>query len=478
MMKRLLTTIGILIIPVIWLVASRLVGAYIIPTPWVTLYDTILLLGIAQTWYTILVTFGRILLGFAIAMILGSVVGVATARRGFEYLLRPVILLMQGVPPILWSIPLILIMGFSELTPVVVIALICFPLVTTNVSEGMRTVPKELREMLDVYAPGLFPRLRELVFPHLKPFLAASVRLGLGLGIKASVVAEYFAANNGIGFEIQTAYQAFLVRKLFSWALILIGVILSADLATRHVHRLPLPKLLRLSVKRTPAPSISTIENRIASLEDTTGDVALTDVTFGYGGERPIIAGVSLVVAPGETVVLVGDSGKGKTTLLRIAAGMITPDSGTAQFPSHLGFMFQDDRFLPWLSALDNTALALHYRGYPRSQAREFARYLLQQVGLSGSESAVPAELSGGMKKRLAFARSFACIPGALFLDEPFTGLHHEARAELWSQFGALIRLRRLPVIVVTHFPEEVPAGDHTQFWRLEGEPAALIQVR
>ena len=474
-MKRLLTAVGVLIIPLLWFVASRLVGAYIIPAPWVTLYDTIRLLGAAETWYTILVTFGRILLGFAVAMILGLLVGVTTARKPFEYLLRPVILLMQGVPPILWSIPLILIMGFSELTPVVVIALICFPLVATNVSEGMKTVPRELREMLDVYAPGLLPRLRELIFPHLKPFLAASIRLGLGLGIKASVVAEYFAANNGIGFEIQTAYQAFLVRKLFSWALILVCLILAVDLATRHWRKLRLPRLLRSPRERISAPMIPTIESHTAPLRG--GDVVLADVSFGYGAGRPILAGVDLVVSPGETVVLSGDSGKGKTTLLRIAAGMILPDSGSARFPSHLGFMFQDDRFLPWLSALDNAALSLHYRGYTRSQAREYARYLLEQVGLLGSESAIPSELSGGMKKRLSFARSFACFPGALFLDEPFTGLHHEARAELWSQFAALIGLHRLPVMVVTHFPEEVPAGEHTQFWRLEGDPAGLIRI-
>ena len=205
--RNILIAAGVLIIPVIWFAASRIAGGYVIPKPWTTAYDAVVLLGAADTWRTILISIGRVCFGFAAALLLGVVAGIASVKSTVEYLLRPLILLMQGVPPILWSIPLILIMGWSGLTPVVVIALICFPLVATTLSEGMRTVPRELHEMLDVFAPGFFPRLRELILPHLKPFIAAAVRLGFGLGIKAPVIAEYFAANNGIGFEVQTAYR-------------------------------------------------------------------------------------------------------------------------------------------------------------------------------------------------------------------------------------------------------------------------------
>ncbi len=468
---------GVLIIPVIWFVASRIAGAYIIPEPWTTLNDTVVLLGRSATWRTILISIGRVCFGFAAALIFGLVVGIASVRSTIEYLLRPLILLMQGVPPILWSIPLILIMGFSKLTPMVVIALICFPLVATTLSEGMRTVPRELREMLNVFAPGIFPRIRELILPHLRPFIAAAVRLGLGLGIKASVIAEYFAANNGIGFEVQTAYQAFLVRKLFSWALILILLIFFADLAVRLVFKAiaSFPSQ-RKKLLGGPIQSPALLAGKTSTGDDRTG-IELHSVSFSYPGGNKILGGLDLSIGPEEIAVLSGDSGMGKTTLLKIVAGLIEVTGGDVRSPADLGFIFQDDRFLPWLNNVSNTALGLYYRDHSWAESRDYARYLMDQVGLAGKELSLPSELSGGMSKRLAFARGFACLPGALLLDEPFTGLHHEARVELWSRFSALVHRRPVPVLIVTHFPEEVPRGENTSFYELVDTPAILKSI-
>ena len=474
-MKRLLVSVGILVIPLAWYIASEVAGSYVIPAPWTTIGDTISLFGEWDTWRTILITSGRVVFGFAIALTLGAVVGIATVRSAIEYLLRPTILLMQGVPPILWSIPLILIMGFSRFTPVLVIALICFPLVATNLSEGMRTVPKDLKEMLDIFAPGFLPRLRELILPHLKPFFAAAIRLGIGLGIKASVIAEYFAANDGIGFQVQTAYQAFLVRKLFSWALILILLILAADFGVRRLSRYlqTLPGPRNRLPNPVPQESIEGIRRRFRSPEGT-GALVLSGVSFGYRKDLTLLSKIDLKVEPGQIAVLSGDSGSGKTTLLKLISGMVTPLEGSVHSPAHLGLMFQDDRYLPWMNNLGNTAMALYYREYSWPQAQAFAGLLLEQVGLGGQELKFPGELSGGMKKRLAFARSFACLPGALLLDEPFTGLQHLARAELWREFTTLIAKRPVPVLVITHFPEEVPAGPKTALYTLSGSPARL----
>ncbi len=475
-MKKVYVAAGVLIIPLLWFAASRIAGSYVVPEPWTTAYDTVLLLGNADNWRTISITLLRVCLGFAAAFAVGTVVGVASVRPVVEYLLRPLILLMQGVPPILWAIPLILIMGWTGVTPIVVIALICFPLVATTLAEGMRTVPVELREMLDVFAPGYLPRLRELILPHLKPFIAAAVRLGIGLGIKASVIAEYFAANNGIGFEVQAAYQAFAIRFLFAWALVLILVVLLADLIIRLLFKLaeifPGPR------KRLPeisAGALAVMGDRLSDYPDRKS-IVLRDVSFAYPDGRKILTGLNLTVGPGETVVVSGDSGVGKTTLLKIIAGLVAPTNGYVQSLDNLGFMFQDDRLLPWRNCISNVALGLYYRDGAWAESRQYAGYILEQVGLAGMELSLPDELSGGMKKRLVFARSVACFPGALLLDEPFTGLHHEARAELWSRFSALISRRPVPVVVVTHFPEEVPRGAHTSFYELAGTPGKLIE--
>jgi ABC-type nitrate/sulfonate/bicarbonate transport system ATPase subunit len=128
-------------------------------------------------------------------------------------------------------------------------------------------------------------------------------------------------------------------------------------------------------------------------------------------------------------------------------------------------------------------ALPLVYGGTRPAPALRFARYLLAESGLQGVEWGFPAELSGGMKKRLAFARCFARFPEAILLDEPFTGLDTEARRLLWGKFGDLLALRRVPVVIVTHFPEEVPVSEGCRFYRLEApsggrRPACLVPAR
>lgn len=473
MHKRIGITAGILAIPIIWFLASRLTGGYVIPEPWTTAIDTARLLGNSEAWRTIAATIGRVGLGFAAAFMFGLIVGVASVKPSVEYMLRPLILLMQGIPPILWSIPLILIMGYSGLTPVVVIAAICFPLVATTLAEGMRSVPVELREMLNVFAPGLRPRLQELILPHLRPFIAAAVRLGLGLGIKASVVAEYFAANNGIGFEVHTAYQGFLVRTLFSWALVLVLLILLADLLIRGTFRfLSVVPSKKRRLPESVEPD-STIRERIQTVPRQTS-IDVHQVSYRYPRGQEVLKGVSLTVAPREIAVISGDSGVGKTTLLKIIAGILEPTGGSVSAPENLSLMFQDDRFLPWRNCLYNAALGHYYSSRSLPHALEYAGFFLRQVGLDGRELVYPDELSGGMKKRLSFARSFTSLPGALLLDEPFTGLHHEARAALWDRFDGLIKLRPVPVLIITHFPEEVPRGPGTSFFHLSGEPAVL----
>ena len=175
-----------------------------------------------------------------------------------------------------------------------------------------------------------------------------------------------------------------------------------------------------------------------------------------------------------EIAVITGDSGVGKTTLLKLAAGILAPDAGRIERPRRMGFVFQDDRLLPWRSVAENTALPLFYAGTPRKNSLCFAQFLLAEAGLAGDEGKLPGELSGGMKKRAALARCFARIPDAIFLDEPFSGLHREARVVLWQMFVRLLSLHPVPVVVVTHFPEEIAAHHACRLYILAGSPAVL----
>jgi NitT/TauT family transport system ATP-binding protein len=342
----------------------------------------------------------------------------------------------------------------------------------------MSTLPRELGEMLSVFAPGFLPRTRELVLPHLAPFLAASVKAGLVLAVKASVTAEYFGANNGIGFQIQASYMAMRIRSLFAWAAVLILVILAFN------HLLPRVRLLAPAVRRwfvDSAPvscsldDIREIKASFTSLTPSSQRIALEGVAFSWRRQEPLLDNVSLTVPAGEIAVVSGESGIGKTTLLKLVASLVEPARGTIARPDRIGFVFQDDRLLPWRTAAENTALPLLYQGFPRKIALCFASWLLSEAGLAGEEDKMPHELSGGMKKRVALARCFARLPDAVLMDEPFSGLHGGARDLLWEMFLRLLALHPVPSLIVTHYPEEIAGQSSCRLYVLEGKPGRIV---
>jgi ABC-type nitrate/sulfonate/bicarbonate transport system ATPase subunit len=180
----------------------------------------------------------------------------------------------------------------------------------------------------------------------------------------------------------------------------------------------------------------------------------------GTRGEVHALAGVSLRAAPGELLAVVGPSGCGKSTLLELICGLQAADAGTvACGPAVL--MPQRDLLLPWLDALDNAALALRIARVGRRPARARAQALFAELGLDGFEHARPHELSGGMRQRVAFARTLLSGKQVLCLDEPFGALDAITRADMQEWLGAT--LARAPegareprtVVLVTHDVEE-----------------------
>jgi ABC-type nitrate/sulfonate/bicarbonate transport system ATPase subunit/ABC-type nitrate/sulfonate/bicarbonate transport system permease component len=475
--QAVLEAVGILLILGLWTAAALAWGKLLIPAPWTTVGDAAALLASAANRRQILLTLGRVAAGFAAGFTAGTVTGILIGlRRGADALLKPLILFFQGMPPILWVFPIVLLMGIGSVPTIIVIALICFPVVAATVGEGMGSLPREYREMLSVFAPGFRPRLRELILPHLRPFLEASLNVGLVLAVKASVTAEYFGANDGIGFRIQAAYQSFQIRTLFAWASVLIVIILLFHWALPRLRRIG-PAVRRLS--RGEHGGVCSLED-IRELKTlflarrSRNRIQMSGVSFCYRGRERVLSGIDLSVEKDGIAVITGDSGTGKTTLIKLVASLLKPTEGRIERPDTIGYVFQDDRLLPWRTVAENTALPLLYGGQPRRNALCFAGYLLSEAGLAGEENKRPDELSGGMKKRVALARCFARIPDAIILDEPFSGLHREAREELWAQVLALLELHTVPVILVTHFPEEITPRERCTFYELSGKPAAL----
>lgn len=176
------------------------------------------------------------------------------------------------------------------------------------------------------------------------------------------------------------------------------------------------------------------------------------------------LAGVDLHVRPGEVLGVVGPSGCGKSTLLELVAGLQEPDGGSIEVAgttaaagrrSACSYMPQRDLLLPWRDALGNAALALECQGVPRKEARRRAAPLLERFGLGDFEATRPAQLSGGMRQRVAFMRTL--LPGrpVLLLDEPFASLDSITRATMQQWLADALAAEPRTVLLVTHDVEE-----------------------
>jgi NitT/TauT family transport system ATP-binding protein len=183
------------------------------------------------------------------------------------------------------------------------------------------------------------------------------------------------------------------------------------------------------------------------------------------GASGPFVAldQVDLAVPKGEFVAIVGPSGCGKSTLLSLIAGLASPDAGSVSVLGHpvsgvqrsVGFIFQRDALLPWRTALQNVSLGLRYRGVHRAEAQDRARAWLSRVGLGRFEGHYPAQLSGGMRKRVQIAATLAYEPQILLLDEPFSSLDVQTRTLMENDLLSIWDKSGQTVVFITHDLEE-----------------------
>jgi nitrate/nitrite transport system ATP-binding protein len=194
----------------------------------------------------------------------------------------------------------------------------------------------------------------------------------------------------------------------------------------------------------------------------------LQGVSKGYdkdGGRHPVFSGVDLSVEEGEFVAVVGFSGTGKTTLVSLIAGLLAPDSGQVLFRGksvvdaapERAVVFQNYSLLPWLSVAGNIDLAVDavHRDWPLARRREQVGRYVEMVGLAHAADRRPAELSGGMRQRVAVARALAMEPELLLMDEPLSALDALTRAKLQDEIEAIWERERRTVLLVTNDVDE-----------------------
>jgi NitT/TauT family transport system ATP-binding protein len=177
----------------------------------------------------------------------------------------------------------------------------------------------------------------------------------------------------------------------------------------------------------------------------------------------PVIAELSLTLEAGKIVSIVGPSGCGKTTMLNVLSGLLPPSGGEIRWygqplegmPDRVGYMLQKDLLFPWRTAAANVMLGLELKGTSKGEARERAHALLSQLGLDGFETHFPSTLSGGMRQRVALARTLVNEPEVLLLDEPFASLDFQTKLVIEGDTARLVRQQHRSVLLITHDIEE-----------------------
>lgn len=343
-----------------------------------------------------------------------------------------------------------------------------------NVAAGAMALPGDLLEAAKAY--GLKGSLlwRRLLLPGVFPFLVTGLVTASGNAWNTSIVAEVLRWGptrleaTGLGAYITRATEAGDEGRL------LLGILVMS------LWVLTVNRLLWGGSTGLPRKGSGFRRQAMALLE-------ARDLRKAYkagDGEHLVLAGVNLELRKGEIVALLGRSGGGKSTLLRILAGLIPPDGGEVRFKGKkvegpvegMAMVFQTFALFPWLTVLENVALGLEARGLPKAERGRRAREAIAMIGLEGFEKALPKELSGGMRQRVGFARALVVEPEVLLMDEPFSALDPLTAEGLRGDFLDLWQGKELStqgVLLVTHNIEEAVAlADRVLV--LQGSPARV----
>ena len=387
----------------------------------------------------------HVFLGIGLATLSGTGLSLlAHGRPWIRELFAPLMLAIKSVPVVSYVI-LALICFSSRRISILITFLVVLPVIYANLLTGLDSLDPSLEEMARIYQMRRRDRVRYLILPQVFPAFLTGFCLSCGMAWKAGSAAEVIGASAGtIGERIGQTKLYLETPELFAWTFLIILL----SVGSEKLGTLLLKKGFALSQRYRPRPGTA---GRKSPWQQ--GPIRAAGIRKTYSQTGPMV--FDRTIGPGEHLILMGRSGGGKTTMLRILSGLESPDEGSVEgiHRDHMRYGFQEDRLIPHLDALANIGLANPGVG------EEKIRSLLEEAGLSGQLGVPAGRLSGGEKRRVALIRAICQGAEVLLLDEPFTGLDEANRDRMLSLTKRECEGKTL--ILATHSREEALAlGD------------------
>lgn len=430
----------------VWQIASTLTGLDIVlPGPVKVFFCMTDMLAHKSTYIITLNSMLNILMGFATAFVTSVAAGIAAGcSRTVRIILAPPVSTMQALPVTAFIILVLMIAGAGRVSAVIAF-IVVFPVIYHGMVQGIENMDRKLAEMADVFNIRGVRRFVYISLAQCMPYIKTAIKSSAGMCWKAGAAAEVIGlTRNSIGEQMYLSKLYLDTETLLSWGIIII----LASVLFERVLLCAADMVMKMCCNGFRMRSVPHVKGDFAPRK-----IILENISAGYGKEN-VLSNINLEVQPGEHVCLMGESGIGKTTLLKIIAGLQEYSSGYANLPERISFVFQDDRLCPWLSACDNVRLAVPY--IPKKVVR---RELAKLIGEAACDKKADA-LSGGMKRRCEIVRAMLSDADTVIMDEPFAGLDEDNKSLAVRYILDNIGDRQL--IVSTHDSKDA-AGLHAE---------------
>jgi NitT/TauT family transport system permease protein len=436
------TSIAIIFWLLVWCFLSYRINSDIfLPSPEDTFKALRRLCVKKEFWKIIYNTFSRVAEGFIIAVICGTISAIlAYFIKVIDILLSPIMRLIKTVPVVSFIILALLWINSEKLSILISFCMV-LPVVYINILQACKSVKSDMLEMGKVFNMRWHMKLRFIYFPEIFPSFISSCKIGLGFCFKSGIAAEVIGLPaQSIGSELYKSKLYLMTDELFAWTFVIITMSVFLEGICIYIFNMLGKMAGRVNVsekyysesldrhtgggnekKTDDMLSTEQLDKRIS--KKSSKKICISNLCKSYG-KNVVLSNINLVLENEQVVCINGESGIGKTTLLKILAGIVKSDSGDIVYETgeeyKVSMVFQEDRLIEESDVYSNLYCVLDSDFLKSDVDRHLAMVDLQDVG-----NVKVRELSGGMKRRVAIVRAMLKKSDVILLDEPFKGLDY-----------------------------------------------------